>query len=54
MICRKKGVGTGTIRGKAFEGLASFTKFDNWIWVGRLDNGFFPKLTLLKIMLEFS
>lgn len=38
----------GTTRGKAFEALGALTKYESWIWVGRLDKGFFPKVDFIK------
>jgi hypothetical protein len=35
-------------RGKAFEYLGSITKYSDWQWVGKLDNGFFPTIDYVK------
>ncbi|MBN9384681.1 MAG: hypothetical protein J0H74_28260 [Chitinophagaceae bacterium] len=38
----------GTTRGRAFEKLASLTKYKDWEWVGKLDDGYFPAIDFIK------
>lgn len=47
-IWRNSG-GAGT-RGKAFEFLASLTKYKDWEWVGKLDRGYFPTIDFVNDM----